>query len=129
MIKLPRTVLKRVPLTVTRSELIQIVVNVNFILRLGIASKLDFILETMTRCVLPPSLNLEFKRGYSNSSNAWKAPEYPVLNVENLSRINDLTFSLGRDTTHEEVHKLLIDAGCFKQGELNQYVNPDMQKN
>jgi len=82
--------------------------------------KLDLNCQIMIP-VLPSSLNLQFRPGYA-SRNRWNAPKYPVLNIDSWNKKRDLTFSLGRDTSYEEVHKLLVEAGCFKKGELLNYV-------
>ena len=59
--------------------------------------------------------------------NAWNnrnlAPQVPVLDVKSYSRFNDFTFSLGRRTNLKEVNEILVQAGCFNQGELLDHVN------
>ena len=58
-------------------------------------------------------------------SKAWshRGPSPPVLELNSYSRFNDLTFSVGRKTDLLEVNEMMIKAGCYKRGELLDYVN------
>ena len=52
----------------------------------------------------------------SNRGNSWDRPlfkpKYPKIVCNSYTRENDLTFSLGRATDHDEIVKLLLDSGC-----------------
>ena len=54
--------------------------------------------------------------------NAWSThlfkPRYPRLDIDSYSRENDITFSLGRQTSYEEVIGLLWKAGCVDPSTL-----------
>ena len=56
------------------------------------------------------------------NKNAWSAPlyrpKYPRLDIVSYSRENDFTFSLGRQTSYEEVLGLLWEAGCVNPSNL-----------
>ena len=56
---------------------------------------------------------------------SWRAKQanVPVITLKSYSRFNDLTFSVGRKTTLREVNDMLIESGCYKKGELHDYVN------
>ena len=58
-----------------------------------------------------------------HGGNVWNRPKYPLIPVETLSREHDLTLSLGRNTNHDEIEKLLFDSGCIVQGQLADYAN------
>ena len=45
-------------------------------------------------------------------------PKYPRLTIDTYSRENDLTFSLGKETDHDEIMDLLIDSGCVEAGNI-----------
>ena len=62
---------------------------------------------------------------YRQPKNPWnnRGPPIPILEAKSYSRSNDLTFSVGRKIDYNEVHDLLISAGCFAKGELHEYIN------
>ena len=69
-----------------------------------------------------------FEKYRRPTRNAWgrqlnEGRGLPVVDLKTYSRFNDLTFSLGRKTNTKEAHDLLVEAGCFKNGELLKYVN------
>ena len=67
--------------------------------------------------------SVERRDRYVRGQKAWsRPPEYPYLKVKSYSRYHDMTFSLGRETSHAEVESLLIKAGCFEAGKLHDYV-------
>ena len=66
-------------------------------------------------------LDLPLRRSNNYSGHAWSQPMYPVIPVKSQSRQDDLTFSLGRETNHDEVERLLVDSGCVGQGKLLDY--------
>ena len=59
-------------------------------------------------------LNLPTRRSNNYTGNPWQQQYYPVIPSTSLSRKDDLTLSLGRETNHDEVEGLLYSAGCMK---------------
>ena len=66
-------------------------------------------------------LDLPLRRSNNYGGYAWSQPLYPVIPITSQSRKDDLTFSLGRDTNHDEIERLLVESGCITKGGILDY--------